>query len=731
MTINVMKNGGYTEPYNPIKLKKFISWMCEGIPGINPIILESKLDGIMQDGISTKTIVENAIYHANSLASYEEPGWAYAAGRGATMLRWKETGSYDVDFFDFVQDMISRGFYEPNLINMYSEHEFHLFDFLINQDLDLQHSYTSVINAEHKYLNPGECIQQMHMLNAMCIAGVERKYDSRVELGIYVQEYYKELSSRNISLATPWLSNLRNGGNISSCFIYKIDDTTESIAENFKRAIFTSSAGGGMGIDVSRVRAAGSEVHGRPDSSKGVVYTIKVLNDIAIYFDQGGKRAGAITVHCPAWHKDIEAFLEIQDENKDPRTQSFDVFMQFGANDMFMEAVGDLEDKNGYSEWYTFCPYEIRTVLGYEIDRCFNDDFRQVYAEAVQAYKDGLLKNVGYYENARDLMKLAIRKLAERGTPYFAFLDTINRHNPNKHEGVIPCVNLCTESFSNVMEDTYAHTCNLASIVAGRMRSFEDFRQKAKTTVRILSNGLDLTDNPTNISAEHNNRYRTIGVGVMGLHDWLVYNDSNYEDYDLITKTFEYVQYGAIEESIKLAKERGAYPAFKGSDWDNGNMIRKFAEKSVSPELDWFRLQKLIDKYGIFNSQLTSPAPNTSTALFMDSAAGVMPVYSAFYYDDNAVGITPVPAMYLYEKPLAYARNQTAYDQAVLVRGVGRIQWFTDTGVSAEYIWDRGDPRFNAKTIASTLYLAWRVGTKATYYIRTHKKDIACEGCAG
>lgn len=717
----VEKRDGGVEKLSIDKIKKCINWACNDLK-VNPIKLESKIDSVMVDGISTKKIHENLIYHSNTMASYDEPDWAYVSGRLFTMQKWKETGAYNVPFDVFVKEMVNKGFYDEKFTSKYTDNEVKHLSSIINQDDDLVYSYTAVVNADHKYLTEGECIQQMHMMNAMAIASVELNAEKRMS---FCETVFNILKNRYASLATPWQGNLRGGGNISSCFIYEFDDTRGSIADNFKRIINTSAEGGGMGVSLARIRAAGSSVNGRKNASKGVTYCIKVINDLATYFDQGGKRAGAVTVALPVWHKDILDFLEIQDETKDPRRQSFDVFMQVGVFDKFMEAC---ESKG---EWLTFCPYEVKSKLNIDLPSCFGDKFNEAYDLCVKAYEDGVIENAHKLINARDLEKVIFRKWLERGTPYIAFMDKINRENPNKHDGYIPCVNLCIESFSNVSADLYGHTCNLASLVSGRMNDFEDFRINARTLTRVLSNGLQLTRNPDEISKNHNDKYRTVGVGAMSVHDWLVKNYKSYDDLDFLTKTFEYVQYGCIQESIELSKERGCYPAFDGSEWQNGNMIERFKANSVSPELDWDALQEGIDLYGIFNSQMTSPAPNTSTSLLMDASAGVVPVYNVFFYDDNAVGATPVPAMYINELPLSYSKTHVNHDQVGMTKSIAAMQKFVDTGISAEYIFDRNDPSLTAKTLHELLMSAWKEGTKAMYYVRTQKREIACESCSG
>lgn len=714
---HVLKRDGRQEALDISKIKKCIDWCCEGLD-VNSMELESKVDAILNEGVTTHQIQENIIHHATALARKESPDWTIVAGRAMTMDRWNGTGAYEKSFRQFVEEMLDKGIYSHGMIYGYTNQQVDELGELIDKNKDLDYSISATINAEHKYLQPGECIQQMHMMNAMCIANVEPE-EQRLSKAI---EFYNALSNRTSSLATPWLSNLRKGGNISSCFIYETDDSKESIADNIRRVINTSAAGGGMGMSLAKIRAAGSPVGGKSGASKGVTSYIKVLNDLAVWIDQGGKRAGAITVALPIWHKDIGAFLEIQDDNKDPRNQSFDVFMQVGMFDLFMERM----ESGG--RWLTFCPYEVKIKLGIDLTECFDAKFREAYEQCEEAFENHLIHNVHEYNNPKDIAKTFMKKWMERGTPYIAFMDEINRQNPNKHEGVIPCVNLCTESFSVVKADEYGHSCNLASIVAGRMNTLDDFRKEAAVIVRMLANGIKLTKNPDDIAKAHNTRYSTVGVGVMGVHDWLIKQGVTYDDHEALTALFEHVQYGAIEASIELAKERGAYPAFDGSEWQNGGMIAKFKANSVST-LDWDYLQDRIDEHGIHNSQLTSPAPNTSTSLMMDSSAGVMPVYAPFFLDDNAVGATPVAGMFLKESPEAYEMTQIKQSQASLAKAIGAMQKFVDTGISAEYIFDRNDPSLNAKTLYDLLVTAWKSNTKAMYYVRSQKRAIACESC--
>lgn len=722
MNVRVKKRNGGTEQYQVSKIKKVVNWACEGL-NVSPLELESRIQDLVYDGVTTSEIHDAVIYQAQALARPDAADWVYVAGRLNTMKRWKQTDIYKyADFADYFETMRQK-YTHPELDKYSTEDLFELGQH-ITQERDLNHGYGSTLTAEKKYLMDGECIQQMFMVEAM-IVFADKPLEKVIEL-------YNALSKRKISLATPWLSNLRNNGNVASCFIISVDDDLENIADAWKKAAKISKMGGGLGIYLGNLRAQGSSINGRPNSAKSISSPVKIFNDIALYVDQGGKRAGAFTVALPVWHNDIEDFLEIQSETGDQRTKAHDVFPQICTPDIFWKRVKINE------HFWTFCPKEAKK-LGYPLATSWGEEFERNYLAMEQLAENGKLE-VCEKRDAKVLLKEAMRTMFDSGLPYIFFTDTANQANPNKHDGMIPCANLCTESYSNVDPYDYTHTCNLASLVAGRMESKEDILYYSELLCEVLNAGIRLTNSPIESSKSHNNRYATIGIGVQGLHDWLAKHDQFYENFDFIKEFFEYVQYGAVKKSIEIAKEKGNYEAFEGSDWCNGSTIARFKEYSVT-DLDWDSLQRGIDKYGIANSQLTSPAPNTSTSVFMDAAAGISPVYLPFFREDNDNGKYPVTCMFIKDKAYNYGRSFRTYDQAMLARCVGEMQKFVDTGISAEYLFDQNKPNFTAKDLYDMLLSAWESNTKAVYYIRTVKKgetvedllgvkSLDCEGCS-
>ncbi|MGF1539097.1 MAG: LAGLIDADG family homing endonuclease [Pleurocapsa sp.] len=849
-----------------------------------------------------------------------------------------------------------------------------------------------------------------------------------------------------------------------------MDDNLESIFAEITNAARISKNGGGVGVNVSRIRATGSWVMGKDNASGGIIPWIKLLNDTAIAVNQGGRRAGAVTVGVDIWHLDVPEFLEMQAENGDRRRKAYDVFPQLVILDEFMRRVVNKQ------EWVLVDPYEVKMNLGIELAELWGEKFEIAYRiiESELGKKITLYKKV----DARELFKHIMRSQVETGMPYLAFKDTINRANPNQHEGYIPGVNLCVapetlvltdrghlpiielagktanvwngsewsevlirqtgtnqkllkinfsngeslectyyhhfwlqdsyrsqpkkveardlkpgdklikyelpliesandlefpyaytsgffsgdgsysgknnypevdlygekrllfqhfelrnklwgngdilaeksevavyedikqqrivcklpldikpkftvplngytvasrlewlaglldadgsvfrngdneslsitsinkefllktrlmlqtlgvdskvglmspqgyrklpdgkgnmrdyycqntyrlminsnglyrlselglktnrlqwkirlpqrqasqfikvesieitsrvddtycftepkrhlgmfngiltgqccESFSNVKPGKLAHCCNLVSLNLANLETSE-IANVSELAVRILDNTIDITQPPFADSKAHNDKYRTIGVGCMGLADWLAKRHLTYENLTEISNLFEEVAYWCTQASMELAKDRGAYAVFAGSEWSQGKLVGAkpvewFLENASQPER-WVTLAQDIQQYGIRNSHITAIAPNTSSSLVQGCTASILPVYSKFFYDKWAKGTVPIAPPFIDECFWYYHENKSL-DQKKVVRAVATMQQWIDTGISMEllfnlnqgvYFPDQPERFLKAKDIFETLVMAWQEGCKAVYYIRTVQKD--------
>ena len=726
--IKVVKRNGKTEEYNCKKIKKAINFACEGLT-VNPLTLEAKFDESLFDGVTTKAIQDNLILHAKNLSTPLDDEWLLVSGRLATMDRWGIVGCYDKPFINYFKEQRSNGEWYHENFDIYTEDEVKQIGTYIVKERDLQHTIASVETAESKYLAKNECIQMLFIGNAMLYASVEKTPQDRL---LRVKEFYEELSLLDWSLASPQLMNLRRGLNNASCFILAPDDDLNSIFDAFKDAAQISKNGGGLGWYLGFIRAKGSSLMGTEGGSGGVLPQVKVLNDTLVYINQAGKRKGAGTVALPIWHNDIMDFFDIQTEVGDPRSKSFDIQPQVCFTDLFMQKLED----NPQQEWITVCPHEVKEKLNIVLPDMYNEDFVEAYSKIEKAVEEGVLKVFTKYK-VIDLWRKYLQVFFEKGRPYATFVCKINRDNPNKHDGFIYCGNLCQESFSNTKPDVYHHTCSLASLVVGRI-AVNELSNKASSLTRLLNNGMMITKAPVVESENHLRDYRTIGVGIQGLADILAREWKAYEDLDFITEVCERIQYGCVRESIQMAKEYSPYPKFKGSRWDVGDIFDEYHKNSVCPDLDWLEQKQLCKQYGIYNSQLTSPAPNTSTSLFMMASAGFMPHYAEYFYEDNKDGKTPISSMYGKDNPIFYANSIGYFKQHTLTKSVGAGQKFVDTGISAEYVLDRNLHEVTAKDVSMLVKEAWKNGNKTVYYLRTIKvgeqlvkTDELCSSCAG
>lgn len=727
----VTKRDGTKEAYDVSKIKKSIQNATES-QDVNPLELESKIDQFLKHGIKTRDIQLNIIQHAIQLATPQSPDWVNVAGRALAADEWANFPLRGKSFREVVYFNIKKGTYSDELLSYYTDAQLDELGSALKHTRDLDYSYAALITAKKKYLGKYELNQHMHLVNAMRFGQFEPE-ETRIK---FVKEVYNALSLRKISLATPFLSNLRKAGNVASCFIIAVEDDIDSIFDNIKRVALISKNGGGLGIFLGYLRAKGSDVNGYENAAGTVVQWIKILNDTLVAVNQGGKRAGAGTVALPIWHNDIQDFLDMQTEHGDPRAKAFDVFPQVTIPDIFMAR------DEAQEPWITFCPFEVKKKLGIDVRGLHGDAFTLAYLQIEEAAIQGRLKVVRRIENARDLTKIIMRTQFETGLPYIAFTDTINEFNPNKNDTDnigIPCVNLCTESFSNVMPDKLGHVCNLASIVLGNIKNTTELGKIASLTTKILDFGISLTNAPDAITAAHNNRYRTIGIGMQGLHDYLAREYLTFHDLDEIRELAECIEYNAVIQSIELAKRFGTFEAYDNSEWKNGNRIKQFS-KYASGKYDWEAAQELIDQFGIRNSQLTSPAPNTSTSIYMDSSASVLPVYDSFFSEDNKNGKLVVVAKFLKDNPIGYGKTFPKHTAKEIIDVVSELQKFIDTGCSMELIFDQRKDGFKAKDLYNAIHYAHKNGIKAIYYIRTikenatidsSKEEADCVACAG
>ena len=745
----VINRAGIREKLDITKIREKLIRACENLE-VNMVQLESCIDSIYQENITTKKIQESLINQAVAMTSFEESDWTYAAGRLLMMETEREVfhkrGFSYGDFYNTVKTLTEKGIYDSRLLK-YSKEEIETLGSFIDPSRDMLYDYAGANMFVNRYLikyegNIFELPQEVFMCIAMLLAVNEKDKVSAAH------KFYEALSLKKISLATPILANLRiPKGNLSSCFISAMDDNIESIFYNIDTIAKISKNGGGVGLNVSRIRAKNSMVNGYYNASGGVVPWIKIVNDTAVAVNQQGRRAGAVTVALDSWHLDIQSFLELQTENGDQRGKAYDIYPQVVLSDLFMKRV------ENNLHWTLVDPYEIRQKYGVELCELYGKEFEDIYNKIENDNTLTLKKVIQARELFKEIMKVQI----ETGMPYIFFKDRANLMNHNSHRGMIGNGNLCMESFSNFsssknfsekssdgrgireVELGEIHTCNLVSLNLAELTR-EELENIVDTAVRILDNTIDLTKTPIKESDKHNLSYRAIGIGAMGLADYLAREYMIYEEsLDDIDGLFEEIALYSIKSSALLASERGAYPLFKDSDWDKGLFFKKDREwysKNSKFSEKWEEVFELVKTYGLRNGELTAVAPNTSTSLLMGATASVNPTFSRFYIEKNQKGAVPRVVKHLKDRAWFYPEFKNV-DPETYVKVMSRIgKWITQ-GVSMELIFDL-NKNIRAKDIYNTLITAWKEGCKSVYYIRTIQKNTnitkdkeECESCSG
>ena len=745
----VINRAGIKENLDITKIREKLLRACENLE-VNMVELESYIDSIYEENITTKKIQQSLINQAVSMTSFEESDWTYTAGRLLMMETEREVfhkrGFSYGDFYKTIKLLTEKNIYDKRLLE-YTEQEIKELEKEIDISRDMIYDYAGANMFVNRYLikykgNIYELPQEVFMCIAMFLAINEK---DKINIA---KKFYNALSLKKISLATPILANLRMPkGNLSSCFITAMDDNIESIFYNIDTIAKISKSGGGIGLNVSRIRAKNSMVNGYYNASGGVVPWIKIINDTAVAVNQQGRRAGAVTVALDSWHLDIESFLELQTENGDQRGKAYDIYPQVVLSDLFMKRVEENLD------WTFVDPFEIRKKYDVELCELYGEKFEEIY-KLIEKDSSLELKKV---INARELFKEIMKVQIETGMPYIFFKDRANYINHNSHAGMIGNGNLCMESFSNfsptknfkeenienkgvrTVDLGEIHTCNLVSMNLAEITK-EELPYIVDISVRILDNTIDLTKTPVKESDKHNFSYRAIGVGSMGLADYLAREYMIYEDsLTEIDELFEEIALNSIKSSALLAKERGAYPKFKNSKWDKGIFFEKdknwyinnskFADK-------WNEVFELVKEYGLRNGELTAIAPNTSTSLLMGACASVNPTFSRFFIEKNQKGAVPRVVKYLKDRAWFYPEFKNI-DPKYYVKVMSKIGKWTTQGVSMELIFDL-NKNIKAKDIYDTFLTAWKEGCKSVYYIRTIQKNTnimnekeECESCSG
>lgn len=672
----VIKRKGNRQEINFDKINKRIKYLVNepfALTHIKPSQLAQKVIQSLYDGINTSDIDNYTANLAASL-SIEHRDYGILAGRIVINNCHKNTlNSYK----DKMNKLYLRTDKNGKICPLISD-EFYKFveknqDFIeknIDYSRDYLIDYFGYKTLEKGYLLKinGDIIerpQDLFMRVSIFIHMDKDNYKSDVALG-KILETYTLMSQKYFIHATPTLFNAgTTRPSLASCFLLGTEDSLEGIMKTATDCANISKWAGGIGFHFSDWRSDNALIRTTNGKSNGTIPFLRIFNDIARAFNQGGKRLGSFAAYIEPHHPDIIQFLNLRRNNGDENLRTRDLFLALWISDLFMERVVS----NGI--WHTFDPDECPGL-----NNVYGDEYKKLYCRYENEKRFS-----GEYK-ARDIWQNIFTSQKESGLPYMLYKDNVNNHNNQCNMGVIKSSNLCCEI--TIYSDSKEYgTCHLSSICLPKfvedtysdeeLKLPESERRKldnefpvnpkinwnnltriAGIVCKNLNKVIDNNLYPCPEAKLSSERGRPIGIGVQGLAD-VFYMFKTPFDSDLARslnkKIFEAIYFGALSASTELAKKEymkmpknneintqsGSYPAYLingGSPLANGKFhweLYGLDEKNLSGLFDWKTLKEHIKIFGVRNSLLTALMPTASTSHLNGNVECFEPLTSNMY----------------------------------------------------------------------------------------------------
>ena len=761
-SLKVVKSDGSRENFTITKIKKSFDRAAVGYEkdcSFNDFI-EAFKKNIVED-IKTTDIHKLMIKTCIDLISVENIYWSNIASRLFTANLYKEASRnrniaisdiYTPEtYLELFEEYVKTGLYYKDFFEYYSKEDILKAGKHLNMDTDDSYEYTTVVSLDKRYLqNPNGVIKELPQEAYMSVAlflAIPEKKKNRLKFAL---EIYEACSTQKISLPTPTLLNSRtNYHQLSSCFQLNIGDDLRSIYHNIENMAQISKFGGGMGVYLGNIRSRESMIRGVKNVSGGVIPWIKVINDTATAVNQLGSRLGVIAITLDIWHYDIYDFLDLQTETGDIRAKAFDIFPAVSIPDIFMKRVEADED------WTLFDPHEVETLYGKKLQDYFDKDFAKFYKTLEKDTRLEVTKTV----KAKDLFKKFLKTTVETGMPHVFFRDTVNRNNANQHAGNVYSTQACTEICQNsspaeFIEEVQENgkivlrykpgdlvVCNLASINVAKVHDDETMAKIFPIIERIIDNVITLTSYPIEEARHTAMRYRSMGIGYLGLAEHLAVNKMAYDSdkaRKYVNKLFERFSYHTYRASVDLAKERGHYKVYPGSNYDKGLILgrdKNWYQKHTKFGKQWNKLFADMKKYGVRFSYHTAPAPNTSTAGLAGTTAALLPIYKRYFVETNLSAPTVRVAPKLNKENYWFYKEYASMDMTDVIDMMSVIYKWMDQSVSFE--WMINPAKTSPKQLNDYYFRAWKKGIKTVYYVRSLSGEVdttpkdTCVSCSG
>ena len=573
----------------------------------------------------------------------------------------------------------------------------------------------------------------------------------------------EEMIHQRYQPATPTFLNAgrKRRGELVSCFLIQTTDDMNSIGRTINSALQLSRIGGGVGVSLSNVRAAGDPIKKIENASSGVVPIMKLLEDSFSYSNQLGQRNGAGAVYLNVFHPDIVSFLSTKKENADEKIRVKTLSLGLVVPDKFYELI-----KND-DMMYLFSPYDVERIYGVPFS----------YVDITKEYEN-MVNNPEIRKSklrARDLEQEISKLQQESGYPYIVNIDTVNNANPI--DGKIIMSNLCSEILqvqspsviNNAQEYEVLGTdisCNLGSTNIVNLMQSPDFERSIEVAVRALTFVTDHSSIDAVPTVKNGNqKAHTIGLGAMGLHTFFALNQMEYGSPESIEVTdlyFRLLNFYTLKASHKIAKERGVtFDGFEKSAYASGTYFDAYTESDVEIKSekvkeifanlpiptaeDWKQLKADVMTDGLYHQNRLAIAPTGSISYVNETSASLHPITRLIEErQEKKTGKTYYPAPFLSNETLPYYKSAYDIDMRKVIDVYAAAQKHIDQGMSLtlfmrselpEGVYECKNGRTRKMTTRDLNILrnyAWNKGIKSIYYVRTfteNNDEIGSNGC--
>jgi ribonucleoside-diphosphate reductase alpha chain len=771
MSISITKRDGSREPFNADRINRSIERACVGLTDpigkVTQIASETELT--LYDGITTDEMDQATVNAALQNVQFDLEFDKIATRLLLKIIYKKVLGDFHEEeelkslhrefFPKYVKHAIEVGQLDPRLGELFDLPELAKY---LRLERDELYKYSGVSTMQNRYLLKSttfdalETPQYFWMRVAMGMSLTEKNPTE------YAKKFYDKMSK--LEYLSAGSTNIGAGTtrpSLSNCFLMQIEDDMTHIGKTVSDVLMLSKATGGIGLAVTKLRANGSVLKSNNTVSSGPVPFLHIIDSAVRAVQRGGKKKGALCFYMENWHIDFQDFLDLKqnagDDYRRTRTANTAVYI----SDEFMKRVTDDE------MWYLFDPKETADLI-----ELYGLEFSKRYKEYCLMAEEGKMK-MWKKLPAREQYKHILVSLQTTSHPWLTWKDTINVRALNNNTGTIHASNLCTEVTLPQNKENVA-VCNLISInlprhLVGVQIDWIRLEESVRLAIRQLDNLIDVNKLPIAEAIKADSENRAVGLGLMGFSDTIEQLGYSYEDkeaFNFADKVFEFISYMAIDESTKLAQERGSYKNWKGSGWSKGmvpidtfkdlmlerggHLTVKLESADLVPSLDWDTLRENVKK-GMRNATVLAIAPNANIGLVAGTSPGIDPRFaqmfsrnkiSGKYLEVNSNLVRDLTNLGIWDKhkeailaahgdladipevPENIKRiYKTSFSTApsAFVEVAARAQKWVDQGISRNMYLDVHD----VDEVMNIYTSAWEKGLKTTYYLHMKPKHSA------